>query len=349
MESIKISNRLIGENQPVFIIAEAGVNHNGDEDLAFKLIDEASSAGADAVKFQTFTAEESVSKKAPKADHHLANIYGDISHFDLLKRLELPFEVFGRLKSYAEKKGLVFLSTPYDIPSAKFLASIRIPALKIASSEVSNLPLVDTISELGLPVILSTGMNDLLDICEAVASLRKNDLPLALLKCTSNYPAAYENTNLRGMLTLKSKFPDCVVGFSDHTEGIEAACAAVALGACIIEKHFTTCKTLWGPDHKASMVPEEFSILVSAIRKVEEIMGDNKISTISAEESQKSTMQKSIYAKEDIPAGKIMKIDNLSFLRPASGIPAKKYKTIVGKKNKEFIPQHTMLKFEMFE
>lgn len=340
---LKIGKRSVGDGCPVLLIAEAGVNHNGDERLAHRLIDAAAAAGADAVKFQTFLTEELVSRRARRAEHHVRNVKDEVSHFDLIKRLELPFEAFRRLKKHAEASRLLFISTPYDLAAAKYLVSIGVKAMKIASGEVTNAPLVDYIASSGLPTILSTGMNDRRTIHAAVKALSAR-CPLAVLKCTSNYPVDYANVNLRGIHTLMKDFPKPVIGFSDHTMGTDVACAAVALGAKIIEKHFTLDRTLWGPDQKASLDPKGFAALVAAVRNVEESLGSAELTVVPTENIQVRTMQKSIFARRDLEKGARLTLGDLMFLRPSGGIPPSDYKRLVGKECRERIRAGTMIK-----
>jgi len=348
MRNIKIGNKKIGNDEPTFIIAEAGINHNGNEKIAFEMVKEAKRIGVDAIKFQTFITEETVSRNAPFAEHHVANVKDAESHFSLIKKVELPLDVFAKLKVYAQNLGLIFISTPYDIISAKYLISIGVPAIKIASAEIENAPLVDEIIKGKVPIILSTGMNSFSVVAKVVKKILKNDGDLAILKCTSNYPVDYGNVNLLGIETLKDKFKDCMIGFSDHSEGFEVACAAVVLGAKIIEKHFTLDKKMWGPDHKASLDVIEFKAVVKAIRNVERARGSRDIRVLESEKSQKKTMQKSIYSRNFIPKGKKILLDDLMFLRPSGGISPAEYKKIIGKTCKVDIKKGVLIKKEYF-
>ena len=253
----------------IFIIAEAGVNHNGDIKLAKQLIATAKSAGADAVKFQTFKAENLVSKAAPKADYQKQVTPTDESQLEMLKKLELSFNDFKELKTYCMEKGILFLSTPFDFESIDFLETLEMPIYKIPSGEITNLPYLMKIARTGKPVILSTGMSDLEEVGLALEVLQSNGTrTTTLLHCNTQYPTPFEDANLKAMLTLKKRF-GFPVGYSDHTLGIEAALAAVALGAKVIEKHFTLDKRMEGPDHKASLDPQELKVMVSSIRNIE--------------------------------------------------------------------------------
>ena len=313
---ITTSFNVIGTNNPVFIIAEAGVNHNGDIKLAHKLIDAAASAGADAVKFQTFLTDELVSNDAPFAEHHIANVKDAVSHYDLLKKLELPFGSFQELKTHCKEENILFLSTPYDIPSAELLINMQTELIKISSSEMMNYPLLDVIGRSKIPVILSTGMNSWEEIEDSVNFLNTYDSQLCILKCTSNYPALPESINLRGIERLKESFDDCLIGFSDHTEGNEISLAALGLGISILEKHFTLDRNQWGPDHSASMMAGEFSAFVKAVRKVEKALGSKDWEIQDTEKAQRETMQKGVYARCDIKKGERLDISKVKFLRP---------------------------------
>ena len=294
-----------------FIIAEAGDNHNGSRELAFRLIDKAVEAGADCVKFQTFITEEIISKRAEKAEYQKVATGSDESQYQMVKKLELSFEQFRELQKYAEKRGITFLSTPFDIPSVEFLDSINIPCFKIPSGEITNLPYLIKIAETGRDVIMSTGMAELNEIESAINILREHGSgDISLLHCNTEYPTPYEDVNLRAMLTLKEKF-GVRVGYSDHTQGIEVPIAAVALGAEIIEKHFTLDHNMEGPDHKASLEPDELKQMVDGIRKTEKALG-NGIKTASPSEKKNIQIaRKSIVARRNIEKGEILTEENL--------------------------------------
>ena len=311
----------IGNNRPVFIIAEAGINHNGSLDLAKKMIDAAKSCGADAVKFQTFRTEDLVVKDK-----------NTDSHFRMLKKLELNEKEFESLNSYCKNKNIIFLSTPFDSKSAEFLYKLRIPAFKIASGELTNLPLLRQIALYNKPIILSTGMSTLKEVREAVGVIYSTgNKKLILLHCTSNYPAKYEDVNLKAMDTLKKEF-NVAVGYSDHTQGIEVSVAAVAMGACVIEKHFTLDKIFSGPDHKASMEPEEFRGLVEAIRNIEKATGSGVKKPSQSEKKIKGIARKSIVAACDIKSGASLTPAMLSIKRPGTGIEPRYIKRLLNRK-----------------
>jgi len=309
----------------VLVIAEAGVNHNGDVDIAHQLIDAAAEAGADAIKFQTFVTEEIVAPDAPLAGHHMANVGEELTHYELLKRIELPWDAHPKLKTHCEERGVIFISTPYDVSSAKFLVELGCQVIKVASSEMTNLPLLDVLGDAGLPVMLSTGMSHWEEIVESVRFLEQKGTPLCILKCTSNYPATPASINLRGLIRMREAFPDCVLGLSDHSEGIEISLAALGLGATVIERHFTLDPEAWGPDHKASLPPAEFKRLVKSIRRVEAAMGDRDWTIEDEELGQRNTMQKGAYARRPISRNERVGLDDVMFLRPKGEIGPKEF------------------------
>ena len=346
MEKIRIGDRLIGEEEPCFIIAEAGVNHNGSVELAKKLIDAAKDAGADAVKFQTFKTENVVVKDAQKAEYQKETT-GEGSQCDMIKKLELTEEDFRELADYAEKKDIMFLSSPFDKDSIDLLNELDVPAFKVGSGEITNFPLLRYIAKKGKPIILSTGMSTLGEIEEALDVIRSEGVEnIILLHCVSNYPARIEDVNLRAMGTLKQAFK-LPVGFSDHTLGITAPIAAVALGACVIEKHFTLDRNLPGPDHKASLEPDELKEMVKAIREVEKALGNGIKKPTKEEEKIKKVARRSIVAKVDISKGAIITEDMLDVKRPGTGIEPKYLKFIIGRKAKEDIKKDDVIRFEM--
>ena len=274
MKPMLIANKLIGRDQPCFIIAEAGVNHNGDINLAKQLINAAVEAGADAVKFQTFHADNVVTRDAEKAEYQKSTTSSDESQYDMIKKLELPDDAFRELSDYANDKGIIFLSTPFDEESVDLLDDIGVPAFKIPSGEITNFPLLKKIAEKHRPIILSTGMATLGEVEEAFLYLKEmGSKDVILLHCTTSYPAPFDSVNLRAMDTLQCAFK-VPVGYSDHTEGLTIPIAAVAMGARVIEKHFTIDRTLQGPDHQASIEPHELMAMVKGIRDVERALGD---------------------------------------------------------------------------
>lgn len=344
-----IAGREIGDGAPVFIIAEAGVNHNGDSERAARLVEIAAEAGADAVKFQTFRAEEVVSPDAPKADYQKRTTDQSESQLEMLKRLELSAAVLERLKHVAEAHGILFLSSPFDTWAVELLTEIGVPAFKIASGEITNWPFLSYVAAKGKPIILSTGMSDLAESEQAVGVLREAGCSeLALLHCTSDYPADAATSNLRAMHTLSQAF-GVPVGLSDHTLGIEIPVAAVALGAKIIEKHFTLDKQLPGPDHKASLDPVELRSMIQAIRNVERALGDGQKRPTPAEMNTRQAARRSIFLRQAVPAGTRISRELLDFKRPGTGIPPSSLATIIGRKTSRSLEVGAMLHYEDME
>ena len=334
MKKVKIGDKLIGEEEPCFIIAEAGVNHNGSVELAKELIDAAKDAGADAVKFQTFKAENVVIEKAEKAEYQKETTDTEESQYEMIKKLELTENDFKELADYAKKVGILFLSSPFDKGSVDLLDGMNVPVFKVASGEITNLPLLRHIAKKGKTIILSTGMSTLGEVEEALIVIRNEGIEeVILLHCVSNYPARMGDVNLRAMETLKHAFK-IPVGFSDHTVGITAPIAAVALGACIIETHFTLDRNLPGPDHKASLEPDELKKMVKAIRDVEKALGDGIKKPTKEEEEIKKIARRSVVAKVDIPEGAIITEDMLEVKRPGTGIEPKYMEKVIGKRAK---------------
>ena len=328
-----------------FIIAEAGVNHNGDMNLARKLIDAAVDAGADAIKFQTFTAEDLVIEDAEKAEYQKETTDASESQLSMLKKLELKKNEFKELAEYVREKGIMFLSTPFSQKSVDILEDCGVPAYKIGSGDLTNIPLLEYVAEKGKPIIISTGMATLDEIDEAVNAVRrKGNNDIILLHCTTSYPAKVESVNLKAMETMKSAF-GFPVGYSDHTIGITIPIAAVAMGAKVIEKHFTLDCDLPGPDHKASIEPKELRDMISAIHEVEIAMG-NGIKKPTDEEIKISKIaRRSIVSKTVIPEGTVITEDMLEVKRPGTGIPSKDLKKIVGRTAKENIKKDSVLRW----
>lgn len=314
----------------VYVIAEAGVNHNGDLQLAKRMIVEAKEAGADAVKFQTFVAENLVSSLAPKAEYQKQNTDTSESQLEMLQKLELSFEQFRILSSYAKEVGIDFLSTPFDNDSIDFLAGLKMPLWKIPSGEITNKPYLKKIAATGKPVILSTGMCTMEEIEAALCIFEKYEKEnITLLHCNTEYPTPFTDVNLRAMKTMEKVFK-VKVGYSDHTRGIEIPIAAVALGACVIEKHFTLDRTLPGPDHKASLEPAELGAMVRAIRNVELALGSDRKMPSGSEEKNRIVARKSIVAKHDIKKGETLTEDNLTTKRPGNGISPMLWDEVIG-------------------
>lgn len=316
----------------VLIIAEAGDNHNGNYELALKLVDKAVEAKADYVKFQTFKTENIISKYAEKADYQKVNTKEDESQFEMVKKLELSYEQFRSIDQYCKSKDIIFISTPFDLDSIDFLENINIPLWKIPSGEITNLPYLEKIGKTGKAVILSTGMCTMEEIEQAMYILRKNGTgEITLLHCNTEYPTPFEDVNLRAMKTMREAF-GVSVGYSDHTIGIETSIAAVAYGATIIEKHFTLDKRMEGPDHKASLEPDELKKLVLSIRNVERAMGSAEKKPSPSEEKNIHIARKSIVAKHDVMKGETFTEENISIKRPGNGISPMRWYEIIGKK-----------------
>ena len=323
---------MVHKNKKVLVIAEAGVNHNGDFNLAKKMVDKAKEAGADIIKFQTAIAENLISKYAPKAEYQKKATGENENQLDMVKKLLLPFDDFVKLKEYCEQVGIMFLSTPFDLESIDFLNQMGMELWKVPSGEVTNLPYLVHISKTGKPVIMSTGMCTMSEISDALKILRENGCKdISLLHCTTEYPAPFEDINLRAMNELKKEF-GVSVGYSDHTVGIEVPIAAVAMGAEIIEKHFTLDKNMEGPDHKASLEPDELKAMVSAIRNIELAMGTEKKMVTVSEQKNMLVARKSIVAKKKIKQGEVFTEENITTKRPGSGISPMKWYEVLGTK-----------------
>ncbi|PKP59012.1 N-acetylneuraminate synthase [Candidatus Atribacteria bacterium HGW-Atribacteria-1] len=337
------------DTSKVFIIAEAGVNHNGSLDLAYQLIDVAKDARADAVKFQTFKAENVVSKLADKAEYQKKTTRSDKSQLEMIRKLELSFEDFVKLKKYCDKKEIMFLSTPFDHKSIDFLAKL-VPLYKVGSGEIINLPFLRYITQKRKPIILSTGMANLGEVEEAINTIRvvNSKAKISLLHCTTNYPTSYEEVNLKAMQTLAAAFK-LPIGYSDHTLGIEVPVAAVAMGAKIIEKHFTLDKKLPGPDHKASLEPSELKKMVKAIRNIEIALGNGIKKPNISEIKIMKVARRSLIATKDIRAGEIIKESDIAIKRPGTGILPKFKEIVIGMNLINDIRQDEPFRWENFK
>lgn len=316
----------------VLVIAEAGVNHNGDLALAERLVDVAASAGADFVKFQTFSADRLVTQAAQKAAYQQETTGAGESQYEMLRRLELGHEAHRHLANYCTSKGIGFLSTAFDEESLDFLVSLGIPLIKVPSGELTNLPYLRHVARFGKPVVLSTGMATLAEIGDALAALEAAGLArshVTVLHCTTEYPAAIGDVNLRAMLTIGNAF-GVEVGYSDHTLGIEVAIAAVAMGARVIEKHFTLDKTMPGPDHRASLEPDELTAMVAAIRNVEAALGDGAKVPRPVEERNKLVARKSIVTSVPVRRGELFSPRNLCVKRPGNGVSPMLWDSYIG-------------------
>lgn len=317
-------------NDKCMIIAEAGVNHNGNLDLALKLCDAAKNTGADVVKFQTWITDRIITKTVEQADYQKKNMGVNESQYDMLKKLELPFEDFRIIKKHCDEIGILFASTADEEESLDFLIDLGIPFIKIGSGDIGNVSFLRYIGGKKLPVILSTGMSGLGDVELSIQSLRNGGAQdISLLHCTTNYPCSYEEVNLRAMMTLRDAF-HLPVGYSDHTIGTEVAVGAVALGAKVIEKHFTLDRSMEGPDHLASTEPEDFRRLVNQVRNIEVALGNAIKKPSKSEASIRQVITKRIVASRPIGSGEVFSAENLCIKRSEDGEEAKYWDEIVG-------------------
>jgi len=337
LATITINGRTIGRGFPAYIIAEIGINHNGKEDLALAMIDKAAQAGADAVKFQIISAERSYSQKSES--------------YQIFKKIELPKAAWRKIFAQAKAKKIDCFATFVNAADLADFADLEMPALKISSSNVTNFPLLKAIAEYPKPVILSTGMSYMREVMEAVSFLqRAGQIQLALLQCTALYPTPFKDVNLPVIATLQAQFPQCPIGFSDHSEGIHCAVASVAMGASMIEKHFTLDKKMEGPDHYFSATPPEMAALVSAIRQVEEALGSSIKEPVPAEVPQRDKMLRSLVALTDIKAGEVLTGDKLGAKRsPQKGLEPKYFESILGKKTRKPLVKDEPITFEAIQ
>lgn len=350
MQTVKVGDKAIGDGEPCFIIAEAGVNHNGSVELAKKLIDVAVKADADAIKFQTFQADAMTTPKAPKATYQKETT-GDDPQRSMLRALELTADDFKELYHYANEVRIIFLSSPFDLASVDLLRELGVTAYKIGSGEITNRPLLLHVAEQKKPIILSTGMCALDEVREAVHALRSfNARDLILLHCVSEYPALAEHVNLRVIATLKRAF-NVPVGFSDHTAGITVPIAAVALGANVIEKHITLSRSLSGPDHQASLEPRELQQMVDSIRIVERALGDGIKRPTEGEVCMRAFVRQTLVAETDIAPGTAIRSEMLAVKRAgdALGITPNNLEHLIGKKARRNIKKGTAVIWQMVE
>ena len=340
-----------------FVIAEAGVNHNGDRAMAIALADAALAAGADAVKFQTFRAEDVVSASAPTADYQRTNT-GATSQFEMIKALELDEEGHRAVARHCERIGIEFFSTPFSPQAVDLLMGLGVRRIKLPSGEITNRPLLQKAAGTGLPLLLSTGMSTLDEVRAAVGWIeqvwagghRPTAAPaLVVLHCTSAYPAPADALNLRAIRALAGAFPELPVGYSDHSEGLEAALAAVALGATVIEKHLTLDKSLAGPDHRASADPAEFTALVAALRRLEPMLGDGIKRPHPVEENTRAVARRSVVSTRALPAGHVLTQDDLALRRPGTGIEPDRIGSLAGRRLREAVPADIALQWSMLE
>ena len=332
MNPIRIDDHEVGTGRPTFVIAEAGVNHNGQEGLAERLVDIAAEAGCDAIKFQTFDPALLATPNADKAEYQRETTGTAGSQLEMLRGLVLPRDAHARLQQRARDRKLVFLSTPFDEPSADFLEQLGVPAFKVSSGDLTNDLLLRHLAKKRRPLLLSTGMATLDEVLAAIETLTRAGAPaIALFHCVSNYPAQPVDCNLRAIATLREA-TGLPVGWSDHTLGIDVTVAAVALGAEIIEKHFTTDRTLPGPDHRASLEPHELAAMVRGIRSTEAALGDGKKLPRPSELAVAAVARRSLCYRDELGAGARIEEHDLIALRPGTGIPTKDIGTIVGRR-----------------
>jgi N,N'-diacetyllegionaminate synthase len=347
-----IQNKKIGPGNPVFFIAEAGVNHNGSWDLAKQLIDAAADAGADAVKFQTFKTENIIVPTAPKSTYHIQTTGSDNEQtwFELLKTQEISREMHVALMEYCQKRDIIFMSTPYDKDSVDLLDELGVVAFKIASTDTNNLPLLRYVAAKGKPVILSSAMSTMEEVVNAVNTVRETGLTdVAMLQCTGNYPSALSDSNLRVMNTYREKL-NCIVGYSDHTTEISInPIAATALGASIYEKHITLDKKLPGPDHRMALDPIELKETIALIRQTEAALGVSEKYILDAEKENRQKLRKSIVANINIEAGSSITKEMIAIKRPGGGMDPSRFESLVGKKAVSFIAKDSLLEETMFE
>jgi N-acetylneuraminate synthase/N,N'-diacetyllegionaminate synthase len=341
--SFPVGRRAVGEGQPCFVIAEAGVNHNGDVALAHRLVDIASEAGADAVKFQTFDPERLVSPAALKAAYQVANTGSAESQLEMLRNLVLPAEALAPLAAHAQERGLLFLSTPFDESSADLLEGLGMAAFKVPSGEITNHSFLAHVASKGKPVLMSTGMSTLAEVAEAVQVIRESaDPPFGLLHCVTSYPAAPADCNLRAMAAMRAAF-GVPVGWSDHTEGIQISLAAVAAGAAVLEKHFTLDRNMPGPDQRASLEPGELSAMVRSIREIEAAMGDGVKRPTTSELANVAAARRSLHASRTLPAGHVLDEADLIALRPGTGMSPALRSRLVGRRLRVGVERGEML------
>lgn len=346
---VRLGSRLVGDGRTCFVIAEAGVNHNGSLSLAHELVDAAAEAGADAVKFQTFQAEALVTPSAPKAGYQQRTTDVDESQLDMLRRLELSLDDHRTLQQRCRASGIQFLSTPFDEASADALEALGVPAFKISSGDLTNTPFLRRVARKGRPMLISTGMATLDEVAAAVRAVEGEGLQeIVLLQCTSAYPADPRDANLRAMATMRDAF-GVPVGFSDHTPGLEVALAAVALGASVLEKHLTTDRRLPGPDHLASLEPAQFAALVRGVRTVEAALGDGRKTPADAERDVSQVARKSLVAARPLAAGERLTDAAVAIRRPGTGLAPDRRADVIGRRARVDIAAGTLLTLEMLE
>ena len=347
---IKIGQKKVSANAPIFIIAEAGVNHNGSLATALKLVDAAAAAGVDAIKFQTFKAEGVVTGNGKMAEYQIKNTGKSESQLAMLKKLELPDDFYRPLIKHCRKKNIIFLSTPHGgFKSVDLLQKLKVPAFKFGSGDLTNLPLLKYAAKFNKPMILGTGMATLAEVSEAINTIKKTgNSQIIALHCTTNYPCPEDEVNLRAMETMRQKLP-ALIGYSDHTSGILVPIMAAILGACLIEKHFTLDKNMPGPDHRASLEPLELKAMVEIIRQTPIILGSKIKKPNASETIMIKTVRKSIVAAKNIKQGEIFSERNLAIKRPGTGLAPKYYYSLLGQFAKKNITTDTLIQKSDYE
>jgi N-acetylneuraminate synthase/N,N'-diacetyllegionaminate synthase len=349
VRAVDMGSRRIGPGEPCFVIAEAGVNHNGDLAMAHRLVDAAKAAGADAVKFQTFKSEKVIAASAPKAEYQARQTGSEQSQLEMVKALELSYTDFRDLRDYCHRQGVLFLSTPFEEESADFLDELAVPLFKVPSGELTNLPFLVHLARKGRPLIVSTGMATLGEVAVALDCIRRHgNPPVVLLQCVSNYPAAPANVNLRAMETMAHAF-HVPVGYSDHTLGCEVAFAAVALGASVIEKHFTLDRNLPGPDHQASLEPGQLAELVRGIRTVESSLGSGRKEPAASEADTAAVARKSLVAARALKKGTVLTSDMVAIKRPGTGLAPALLPQVIGRSVRQDVAADTLLTWELLQ
>lgn len=344
---MNFQNFLTNAEQNLFIIAEAGVNHNGNLDTAFQLVDAAVKAGCDAVKFQTWITEKVYSwDKSIKPEYQVRTTGAAESEFDTIKNLELSYEDFRRIKSYCDQRGILFFSTPDESESADFLASLGVSLMKTASQDVTNTPFLSHVARLRMPVIFSTGACTLTELAEGVEAILAETNELIILHCVSSYPAPVEQMNLSVIPNLRRMF-GCPVGLSDHTTGTGVACAAVALGARVFEKHLTLDKAMSGPDHQVSLGPEEMLRYCQTLRSVRSALGDGIKRIMPSEENTRKAFRRFIVAARDLPAGTVLRTQDCCFKKVGDGISPRYLELVIGSQLADDVAEDTVLTWAM--
>ena len=347
MNTFEINGRKIGNGCEPFIIAEAGINHNGDMNLAKQMVLAAKDAGAEAVKFQTFHAEEFIQDTAITYTYKSQGKEVTESMLEMFKRNEFSVDEWKELKEFCDQQQVVFLSTPQNVSDLKLLLNVGIKAIKVGSDDFVNIPLVRRYSEEGLPMFLSCGMAKEEEIERTIDTVKKNSRsPIVLFLCTSQYPTPPEDVNISKLITLKERYPELVLGFSDHTQGVEAAIMAIALGASVFEKHFTLSHNMPGPDHWFSAEPSELETWVSSIRRAYKMVGSCELKPTEKERSMREIAHRSITAIKEINKGEIFSNDNIGMRRPGGGLPGSKWDEVIGKVAKRVLQEGKQVAWE---